>query len=829
MRFIFIPALFVIALSLTSQTAEREQVGPRADGSFLLNSGWRVKPAGTQIPLDTFPMASALAKNGKYLVVMNGGYSPPSLSVIDLGSSRELSRTPVADAWLGLTFSPDGRTLWVGGGSQAAIFEFAFNSDDGSLTAGRKMAVTEHPGPRDFVGDVAMSPDGHLLYAADLYRDSIVVVNPQSARVIGRFRTHRRPYRILFAPDGKSLFVTSWADGTLQQLQVANGTVLNTVRIGPHPTDIVWDDHKPEVAEGEQAPPWNARLFVSAANTNNVYVIGVAESGLTNIETINVGATPRHPLGMTPSALALTPDQTKLYVVCSDANAVAVADVSDTNTVVEGFVPVGWYPTAARALADGRLIVLNGRGARSYPNVHGPSPIVRQEPVHVGIPAVEYVARIQTGTASIIPPFDDAALSDYTKQVLANSPYDDNKLDGVEAPEGNPVPGHTGDRSAIEHVLYIVKENRTYDQVLGDMGKGNSDPSLVVFGENVTPNEHKLARDFVLLDNFYVNADVSADGHNWSTAAIASDYVQKMWPNSYGQRRNTYDYEGGEPAALPPAGYIWTNAAAHDVSMRNYGYWCENLTPAAPDGTQIAIIHDPTLVGVTNMKYRTFDLDYPDVERAKVFLADLAGFEKSGEMPKLMLMRLGNDHTYGALPGRPSPLSLAADNDYALGMIVEGMSKSRFWKTTAVFVVEDDAQNGADHVDSHRSPAFVISPYTRRGIVDSTMYNTASVLRTIELILGLNPMTHFDAGATPMFAAFANEPAPAPWEAEKPRTPLDLRNPGKVNPKLEAKMDFTEADRNDDDEMNAEIWRAVRHTEPPPPVTSLFSRVVSAK
>jgi YVTN family beta-propeller protein len=836
-RSTYISAVLVLALTLSSQTVPREQVGPQPDGSFLLSSGWRLRPAGRQVPLDTLPMSCALSKDGKYLVVLNGGYNPPSLSVIDTAGQRELGRTPVPDGWLGLTFSPDGHTLWVGGGSRAAIYEFAFGAD-GSLKPGRTFPLVEHPGEKDFIGDVATSPDGRLLYAADMFHDSVLVVNPQSGRVIDRFKTGRRPYRILFHPNGESFFVTSWADGTLEQLKASNGSVLNTVRLGAHPTDMVWSDHKPEAVQGDAAegpaednvadtsPLWSARLFVAAANTNNVYVLGVGGSAVSSIETINVGMTPRHPLGMTPSALALSPDQKWLYVVCSDANAVAVADINETHTHVEGFVPVGWYPTAARVLADGTLVAINAKGSRSYANPLGPVPTMsRRQLTAAG--RTQYVARIQTGTASFIAPFDEAALGAYTKQALANSPYDDSKMDGVPAPESSPIPSVPGDPSPIRHVIYIVKENRSWDQVLGDMGKGECDPSLVLFGENITPNQHKLARDFVLLDNFYVNADVSADGHNWSTAAIASDYVQKMWPGQYSGRRKTYDFEGGEPAALPPAGYLWTNATAHGITMRNYGHWVENLETAGPDGAQIRTIRDPALAGVTNMKFRSFDLDYPDVERAKVFLSDLAGFEKTGEMPQLILMRLPNDHTYGVRPGKLTPFALVADNDYAVGMLVEAVSRSRFWASTALFILEDDAQNGPDHVDSHRSPAFVISPYTRRGAIDSTLYNTTSVLRTMELILGLNPMTHFDAGATPMFAAFAKDPVLAPWQAEKPRTPLDQRNPAAVASAPlagDAAMDFREADRNDDDALNAVLWRAIRKTEPPAPVASFFSR-----
>ena len=721
----------------------------------------------------------------------------------------------MSDAWLGLALSPDGRTVWVGGGSHGAIYEFSFD-ENGKLKPTRtfelvKAADRTH---QDFIGDVAVSPDGRLLYACDLYHDSIVVVNPQSGFVVDRFKTGRRPYRILFHPDGKSFFVTSWADSAMLHHQTNNGSLLQTLRLGAHPTDMVWRDRR-GASEGEGAETaWKARIFVSAANTNNVYAVGVSDGGdLHSVETINVSSTPLHPLGMTPSALALSADQNQLYVVCSDANAAAVVDVTEARSHVLGFIPTGWYPTAAKALPDGRLVVLNGRGSRSYPNPKGPNPTLRPAVVHGGAP-LEYVGRIQTGSASIIPPITEEQLRTYTAEVLANSPYNDGKLDSQ--PAGIPP---------IEHVLYIVKENRTYDQIFGDIGKGESDPSLCLFKENVSPNHHKLAREFVLFDNFYVNGDVSADGHNWSTSAIANDYVEKLWPNSYAGRRKHYDYEGGEPAALPPAGYIWTNAAARGVSMRNYGYWATNLLQAAADGTQVESVRDPVLAKVTNMKYRAFDLDYPDVKRAQTFLDDLADFENKDQMPALMFMRLGNDHTHGTAAGKIAPLSSFADNDYALGMIVEGLSKSRFWKNTAIFVLEDDAQNGPDHIDSHRSVAFVISPYTHTGAINSTMYNTTSMLRTMELILHLRPMTHFDAGARPMLDCFSKAPVMTNYQAEKPRIPLDDRNPqNSATAARSAQLDFSDADLNDDDEMNDILWLAIRHTDPPPPTRSLFAK-----
>ena len=743
--------LVLIAALCLSEPIPREQVGPWPGGGFLLNSGWRIQPAGTQVPLDTFPMSSALSPDGQFLLALNGGYNPPSISVLDLAATQETSRVSVPDGWLGLAFTAKGDRVYVGGGSQAAVFEFTFSRGRLALSRTFPVVAAEKRTHRDFIGDVAFSPGGRLLYAADLYHDSIVVINPQSGMVIERFQTGRRPYRILFHPDGKSFFVSSWADGAVYHHQTDDGHVLLRLRLGPHPTDMVWRPGRPASADAEAIP---SRLFVAAANTNNVYVVGVsADQDLRLVETINVALTPRQPAGMTPSALALSADLQRLFVVCSDANALAVADVSEPRSALLGFIPTGWYPTAVRSLKDGRLVVLNGRGLRSYPNLTR-----------------------QTGTAAFIRRFTDEELEEYSKTVLANTPYSDAKLDDAGTGKGNPVPSRPGDPSPIQHVLYIVKQNCTYDQVFGDLKEGNGDRSLVRFGEPAGPNHRKLAREFVLFDNFYVNAEAGADGQHWSAAAIAPDYVQKLWPNSYGGRRKDYDYEGQEPAAVPPAGYLWTNAAAAGLSMRNYGHFVTNGPKADAGGIQVAAVRDSVLNRVSNLYYRGFDPDYPDVERAKVFLKDLAEFEKTGQMPRLILMRLGNDHTSGTAAGKIAPLSAFADNDYALGLIVEAVSRSVFWPKTAIFVLEDDAQDGADHVDSHRSVAFLLSPYAKRRFVDSAMYNTTSMLRTIELILGLRPMTHFDAAARPMSAAFQATPDLGPYTAEKPRISLEERN-----------------------------------------------------
>jgi DNA-binding beta-propeller fold protein YncE len=810
--------LAAAAVILVSQPIRREQVGPLDDGSFLLNSGWRIKPVGAQIPVDTFPMSAVVSADKKYLLVLNGGYNPPSISVIDLATEKESSRTPVPDGWLGLTMNKAGDKVYVGGGSRAAIYEFAFA--DGALTPGRVFPIVADKDrkPEDFIGDVRLAPDDHLLYAASLYRDSVVVVNPQSGLILSTIRTGRRPYRILFHPSGKSFYVSSWTDGSIGRYDVASGDRISITRVGPHTTDMAWLS-----GEVEEHPEIKARLFVSASNTNNVYVLGVNEDGdLNQIESINLSLTPRQPLGLTPSGLGLSPDGKTLVVACADVNAAALVDISGPRSRLRGFVPTGWYPTTAFVLPDGRLGVLNGRGLRSFPNPNGPNPSKRPEPVHAGAPELQFVGRIQRGTVQLVNMPNDSAAEAYTAQVLANSPYRDEKLDDPGIPAGSPV--RAG--GPIRHVVYVVKENRTYDQVLGDLKEGNGDNNLVLFGEQITPNLHKLARDFVLLDNFYVNSDVSADGHNWATAAIAPDYTQRMWPNSYAGRRRKYDYEGQEPTNSPPAGYIWTAARQAGISMRNYGYFVDNRAKPEPDGTQITSVRDPILAPVTDPNYRGFDLDYPDIERAREFAGEIQDFEKAGSMPALLFVRMGNDHTNGATAGKLSPFSLAADNDQGVAMVVEAISKSRFWNETAIFIIEDDAQNGPDHVDSHRSPCWVISPWVKRG-VNSTMYNQTSVLRTIELILGLHPLTTFDASARPMFGVFANAITPAaPYVIEKPGVPLDTRNPANTAAaRRSARMDFDEADEIDDDELNAILWAAIKgpNTPMPAPVASRFS------
>lgn len=816
----------VLCLSVRSQPERLTprpdaKVGPAEGGGYLLNSGWRARPAGRLIPLSTLPLAARLVPGGNSFVVLQSGYRTPVLSLHDVSSGAEQARIELKDSLHGVAVR--GNSVYVGGGAAGAVFEIRL--EDRRFTLTRTLPAVDEPAFGDvFIGDVALSPDGKLLYAADISGGAIAVIDIASGRLRQRIATVKMPYRLLFHPDGKEFLVTSWSGAELVRHEARSGAILQHVALGPHPTDMVWAPARRE---------HGLRLFVAAANTNDVYVLSSKSGGeLRILERINVAMTPRQPLGMTPSALALSADHDHLYIACSDANAVAVADISRANSRVEGFIPAGWYPTDVLTLPGGGLVVLNGKGVRSFPNPNGPADTLDQSKLnHAQREAIQSVRRIQIGAMSLIDPYDGARLAEYTRTVYGNSPYRDFLLDDAGGPSGNPVPSKLGEASPIRHVIYVVKENRTYDQVFGDLEIGNGDKSLALFSEDCSINHRKLAREYVLFDNFYVNGDVSADGHHWSAAAIAPDFATKLWPNVYADRGGKMSLYYGRPpinsseeAAQPPAGYLWTRAFEAGVEVRNYGWFTKLRDEAKTGEEQVVDAESKKLLAVTNRLFRPWDVGYPDVERMQFFLSDLAGFERKGEMPGLIVMRLGNDHTAGLRAGAFTPKAMFADNDLALGQLVEAVSKSRFWKDTAIFVVEDDAQSGSDHVDSHRSLAFVISPYTRDRHVDSTMYNTVSVLRTIELILGLRPMTHFDAGARPMFNAFGTQPDTTPYVAEMPRASRGERNPGGTRlAARSARLNFSEADLVDDHEMNDILWLGMRGVESPAPRRSIFS------
>jgi len=814
----------VIALMLLSALAALQTAGPapqwpgmKPEG-FLLFNGWRIAPAGIQLPLpDTFPMTLALGPDGKQLFVLNAGYTQPSVLILDPAQPARpggVMRVGLNHAWLGLAIHADGERFYVPEGNAGTVREFSLAA--GSIQPEREFKLFEgvvNPqvrgrerwNPNHFLGDAALHPDGKRLYVADMQAGLVYEVNLDKGTVERRIQAGMHPYRILASPDGARLYVSNWGSASISVIEAASGSVKTTFATGAHPSDM---------ALGPRG-----KLYVACANTNAVYVHD-ADTGAPR-EQITVALHPRSPPGSTPNALAISPDGARLYVANADNNAVAVIALAEPASQVEGFIPTGWYPTAVRVSADGRRIfVANGRGQGSLPNPRGPQ---ADRPM---TPETQYTPRIQKGSLSIIDTPDEAQLKILTRRVLANSPYRDELLQAAPGP-GTVIPTRPGGPTPIRHVIYIIKENRTYDQVFGDIKEGNGDPSLVLFGEKITPNHHRLAREFVLLDNFYVNADVSADGHSWSMGALANDFVQKLWPATYAGRRAHYDYEGQDPTGTPPGGYLWNAALKAGVSFRIYGEWTENpKDPSQPVKPRVK-----ELEGYIDPNFRNFDLEYSDQKRADEWLREFREFEKNGNLPRFQILRLPNDHTAGTRAGAWTPRAMVADNDWALGRVVEAVTKSRYWKQTAIFVLEDDAQNGPDHVDSHRSIALVISPYVRRGAVDSAMYSTTSMLRTMELILGMPPLTQHDAGATPMYTAFTEKADLRPYTGVKPDVNMDERNaataPGAA---ASARMDFSDVDRMDDDELNAILWRAIKGDVPmPAPVRSAFPLLSTAK
>jgi len=796
--------------------------GHQGGGTILLPNGWSIAPAGRHIPVGDLPLAMLEAPGGRHLIVTNNGYAKPTLTVVDLDRMYVRSRLTVDSAWLGLAWHPDGQRLYSSGAGGSTVNEFAFTN--GVLTAGRSFLLAK-PSRESFVGGVAVSPDGRRLYAVHVLGQTLTAIDLDRGGVIRTVELAAEPYTVLLSPDGQTLFVSLWGGARVLLFDPATLTPRGEIPVGEHPNAMVL------AKDG-------SRLFVACANTNAVWVVEVASR--TAREQIGIALYPGAPPGSTPNGLDLSPDGKTLLVANADNNTVAVVDVAlPGKSEVEGFIPSGWYPTAARFSGDGRRIyVLSGKGMSSLPNPRGPQPGVLAD---LG----QYTGAMLTGALSVLERPDRAALAAHTRKVYLLTPYSDAiRLAPAGAPADSPVGRKVGDPSPIKHVFYVVRENRTYDQILGDLEKGNGDPNLCLFGEDVTPNAHALAREFVLFDNFYVDAEVSYDGHSFSTAAYATDFTEKVWPMNYGRREAKYLSEGGEPyrnpygnITAPAQGYIWDAARRAGVSVRSYGEFAVRYAEARTHDTgldtgegrvQAAV---PGLEGLVHPDYPPYDLSIPDQRRVDVWLEEFRRFEVDGTLPRLSIIRLGNDHTAGTRPGYPTPRAMVADNDLALGRMVEAISRSRFWKDSAIFVLEDDAQNGPDHVDAHRSVAFVISPYARRGAIDSTLYTTSGMLRTIELILGLPPMSQYDAAATPMYGAFQARPVLGAYARREARVPLDEKNdadaPGAA---ASLAMDMTEADRIPDLLMNEILWKAVRGRDSvmPPPVRAAFIRRVGA-
>jgi DNA-binding beta-propeller fold protein YncE len=790
--------------------AVRMLPGAQPGGYMLLPNQWSLRPAGHQTQLGDFPVHIALHPSGPWMAVLHSGYGPHEVVVLSLkdATPKITCRVPIDHSFYGLCWTPDGKALYASGGEYEVVHAFAF--DDGMLGRGKSIRIRSVL--QKFVpGGLATDAAGKNLFVAGTWGHQVALVpidDPKGMRTV-ELEKDSYPYGCMPDADGKRLFVSLWGKAAIAVIDLESAKVVATWATDLHPTEMVLS-------------PTGKTLFVACANSTHVRVLDAAHDGRT-IETIHAALHPGAPSGNTPNSLCLSPDGDMLFVANADANNLAVFNVSEPGKAKSlGFIPVGWYPTSVRYRAgERRIYVANGKGLTSRANPQGPGPIQ-----HVRLPIYQYIGGLMQGTLATIDMPTPQQMGEYTKQAFACSPLRSDRGVTAERPTDNPIPGKIGERSPIKHVIYVIKENRTYDQVFGDMPEGNGDPGLCLFGEKVTPNHHRLARQFVLLDNFYVEGEVSADGHQWTMGAYATDFVEKVWPLTYRpnifKKFDFYPSEGNfDEIARPAGGYLWDRCAVAGVSYRSYGEWVANgKTLKDPCTAKVK-----ALEGHIDPWFRTFDLDYPDQKRADRFLEELRGFEKKGDLPQFTILRLPNDHTSGAKPGRPTPRAAVADNDLALGRVVEAISKSKFWNETAIFVVEDDAQNGPDHVDAHRTVALVISPYTRHAAVDSTLYSTSSMARTIELILGLKPMSQFDAAARPMYTSFQAKADLAAYEHVVPDVDLEEKNTAAAwGAKQSEGFDLSREDAVDDLLLNEVIWRSVKgpNSPMPAPVRSAF-------
>lgn len=751
-------------------------VGPKQDGTAVTPHGWMVTPAGSQLTLGDFPMGGVFSPDHRYLIVSNDGQGEQSIQVVDVNAQKVVQTIPYTSheaLYLGVVFSPDGKTLYASAGGNNKIRVYDFNN--GTLVEKSPILLQDSKKTNFYPAGLSLSKDGKALFVVNNLDHSVSKVDLASSAISKTVPVGKNPYAAILSNDGKSLYVSNWGESSISVLDSESLAVKAVVPVGLHPNALVEDKN-------------TGLLYVSNTDSDSVSIVDPEKQK--ELKSISLSPYKNAPAGSQPNALTLSEDGKALYVANGGNNDIAVIDLKVGK--VAGLIPTAWYPSGV-FVNNNKLMVLNAKGLGAGSNREG-----------------QYIGNMISGTMSFIDVPNEKKLKEYTKKVERNN--ENYKPVGYSASEKFPIPRFEGQESPIKHVIYVIKENRTYDQVFGDVEKGNGDPSLTIFGKDVTPNIHKLANQFVLLDNFYANAEISAQGHNWSTAAQANDYVEKNWLANYSGRNRGYDFEGGNEAAYPKAGFLWTNAIRSGISFRSYGEFTEFDKKS---GKYVA--SEASLGNHFDPDYPSYNLKISDLTRLDAWKEEFSQYVKNSNLPQLQIVRLPNDHTLGTRTGELTPQAMVAQNDYALGQLVDMVSHSPYWKDTAIFVTEDDAQNGWDSVDAHRTTSLVISPYTQTGKVDSTMYDTTSMLRTMEMILGMKPMTQFDASAVPMINSFTHKPNPDPYKAEEPSYPLDRKN-GDNAPmaKESAELDFSGADHADAEKLNKILWKAAKGDKPYP-------------
>jgi YVTN family beta-propeller protein len=849
-------------------------VGRTGSNTFETPVQQRLTPAGTLVELPGLrPQAVALSPDAQLLLTSGhthellvldpvtghirqrvplppdaakaGKTGPVSAEILDADPNAQLSYT-------GLVFSPDGRRIFMANvNGDIKVFEVR---EDRTVAGLYSLPLPPANAPErvaEIPAGIAVSADGKRLYVALDLSNRLAEMDATTGRVLRMWNIGVDPYTVVLA--GHKAYVSNWGgrrpakdsragpagEGTLVRVDnryiASEGSVsiidLSATSSAAAPVEILTGLHASALA----LSPNGRFIVVANAGSDTLSVIDTRADEI--VETISVRQDPGDLFGAQPNALAFDHSGKTLFACNGTQNAIAVVDFAPGRSRLLGLVPVGWFPGAIvhdskrhtlcvaniKGFGPGRL----GTGGRKEFNTH------------------DYC-----GTLSLVPVPSASELTAFTRTALADMRYPvltEAKLPARPVRPPAPVPERVGEPSVFQHVVYVIKENRTYDQVLGDVAEGNGEASLCIFGEHVTPNFHKLVRDFALLDNTYCSGVLSADGHQWADTAMVTDYLEKSFagfPRSYPAGGSTHEEDA---VAYSPAGFIWDDALAHGKTLRDYGEftsgetrWKDRTRRGHPgfldnyrqflDGTDdIALWSIPDIESLrpyvaTNTP--GWNLSIPDVFRAAQFIKELKQFEQSGDFPNLVLLWLPNDHTSGVKPGNPTPAAQVADNDLAFGHIVEALSHSRFWKDTCLFAIEDDPQAGWDHVSAYRTTAFVVSPYTKRHQVVGTQYNQPGILRTIELILGLPPMNQLDATARPMFDCFTNVPDFTPYLAVTNQVPLDQMNPSpkklsdsqlRKDAYASARLPLDKPDQCPEDSLNRILWRSVQGPQTPYP------------
>jgi YVTN family beta-propeller protein len=794
-------------------------------GGFDLPNGWRITPAGKSIAtIGDWVLNAVTSPDGKIVVASHSGYQPHGIDVVDVQTRKLVQEIPLKTTWLGLAWSPDGHTLYVSGGnatgsksiapSMAPIYEFTYK--DGRLSEQPTGQLVETIDPRKvWWAGVTVLPEKHTVYAANRGTGTgpsdVVVFDAKTREVITRIPAEINPYATVLSRDHRRLFVSNWASESVSVIDTGTNKVVRTLHVGMNPNDMKLSS--------------DGRLFVACSNDNTVYVIDT--KSLEVVERLSTTLTPFAPEGSTPDAIEIDDKRKLLYVANGDNNSIAVIRIAVRgHSAVVGFIPTGWYPSALALTDNGNtLFIGNSKGEESHPDLKS-----------VGSPLAskwygdETIKTLQKSSIEVLPLSDlQQRLPNWTQQVLENTPYNDSLLSEARPPkEPTILPREVGVETPIKHVIYIIKENRTYDQEFGDLKGTNGDPRLTIFGENVTPNQHALAKEYVILDNLYCDGEVSVDGHSWSDSAYATDFNQRYWPPTYGGHSEAVPSR----AYIPAAGHLWDLAARKGLTYRSYG---EYAARASTGTTMEAAPGASGLVGHVAKDY--FPSRQRDTDNIAVFLREFQEYEKNYDsadpekrLPNFIVMSTPEDHTRGTAPGAYTPKAMVANNDYAIGQLVEAVTHSRYWPNTAIFIIEDDGQDGPDHVDARRTVGLVLSPYVKRGIVDSTLYSTSSMVRSIELLLGLPPMSQFDAAAMPMYASFGTEAKITAFNAIPPKIDVNEKNKkGDYGSEESMRMDFSDVDRAPMHLLNEIIWKSVKGADSPmPPPVHRFRPLIDA-